>query len=239
MDVPVPVLARARETPSRDRADPRGGRGECAPACAGSSSMRNGTKPSGFPGRNDVTMPQTRLGPGTQAAFRRLAKGARRGGGQGHALFEVETDKATMEVEAQAGGDLTAITDRTRATMCRWAAVIARISRGTVETGDGDGDPGTPHPPPRPEPRAPEAGAALPRARPSSVTMPQLGMAQDLGPSRGLAEAPGEAVAADDLLFEVETDKRHDGSARPLDGYLAATLAQAGEEGTGRARRSP
>jgi hypothetical protein len=37
--------------------------------------------------------------------------------------------------------------------------------------------------------------------------MPQLGMAQDTGILVNWLKAPGDAVAADDILFEVETDK--------------------------------
>jgi len=39
------------------------------------------------------------------------------------------------------------------------------------------------------------------------VLMPQLGMAQDSAIIVNWLKAPGEAVAADDPLMEVETDK--------------------------------
>jgi pyruvate/2-oxoglutarate dehydrogenase complex dihydrolipoamide acyltransferase (E2) component len=45
---------------------------------------------------------------------------------KGDALFEVETDKATMEVEAQASGYLTHVT-APRARMCLWAGDCAHI----------------------------------------------------------------------------------------------------------------
>jgi pyruvate dehydrogenase E2 component (dihydrolipoamide acetyltransferase)/2-oxoglutarate dehydrogenase E2 component (dihydrolipoamide succinyltransferase) len=60
--------------------------------------------------------------------------------------------------------------------------------------------------------------------------MPQLGMAQDTGLLVGWLKSPGDAVAATDVLFEVETDKSTMEVEAGRDGYLAATLAQAGEE---------
>ncbi|MFO7919528.1 MAG: biotin/lipoyl-containing protein, partial [Nioella sp.] len=63
-----------------------------------------------------------------------------------------------------------------------------------------------------------------------SITMPQLGMAQDSGVLVSWQKAPGDAVAAGDVLFEVETDKSTMEVEAGRDGYLAATLAEAGEE---------
>ena len=172
---------------------------------------------------HDVTMPQLGM---AQDAGRIVAwlKAPGEAVAKGDALFEVETDKATMEVEAQAGGYLTAITAN-EGDDVPVGAVMARISE-TVET-ETETETRAPAPAAAPEP-APEAGAALPEGK--AVTMPQLGMAQDSGLLVGWLKAPGEAVAADDLLFEVETDKSTMEVPAGLDGYLAATLAQAGEE---------
>jgi pyruvate dehydrogenase E2 component (dihydrolipoamide acetyltransferase)/2-oxoglutarate dehydrogenase E2 component (dihydrolipoamide succinyltransferase) len=60
--------------------------------------------------------------------------------------------------------------------------------------------------------------------------MPQLGMAQDSGLLVSWQKSPGDAVAADDVLFEVETDKSTMEVEAGRDGFLAATLAEAGEE---------
>ena len=135
---------------------------------------------------------------------------------KGDALFEVETDKATMEVEAQADGFLTDVC-AAEGDDVLVGAVIARISDSAEDsmttpaptaTKDNDDD--------------------LPQG--VSVTMPQLGMAQDTGLLVSWQKALGDAVAADDVLFEVETDKSTMEVPAGKDGYLAATLVEAGQE---------
>ena len=66
--------------------------------------------------------------------------------------------------------------------------------------------------------------------RPHDVTMPQLGMAQDTGLLVNWLKSPGDEVAANDILFEVETDKSKMEVEAGRNGFLAATLAEAGEE---------
>ena len=139
---------------------------------------------------------------------------------KGDALFEVETDKATMEVEAQASGYLTHVTAAEGADVPVGQA-IARIS----ESADDD----TPAAAPSAEPKAQAdtAGETLPEGR--EITMPQLGMAQDSGVLVGWLVDLGAQVGAEDLLFEVETDKATMEVPAGASGYLAATLAQAGD----------
>lgn len=162
---------------------------------------------------HDVTMPQLGM---AQDAGRIVAwlKAAGDPVAKGDALFEVETDKATMEVEAQADGYLTGIT-AAEGEDVPVGAVIARISDSAEDEG--------------PAP-APSQGHAddLPEGR--AVTMPQLGMAQDSGLLVSWQKALGDAVSADDVLFEVETDKSTMEVPAGVDGYLAATLADAGDE---------
>ncbi|WP_412509482.1 biotin/lipoyl-containing protein, partial [Roseovarius sp. SYSU LYC5161] len=167
--------------------------------------------------QRDVTMPQ--LGMAQDAG--KIVSWLKSPGdavAKGDALFEVETDKATMEVEAQAAGFLTGVTAG-EGDDVPVGAVIARISDSAEDD--------------RPAPAAP-APAAQPPAEDlpegHSVTMPQLGMAQDSGLLVSWLKSPGEAVAASDVLFEVETDKSTMEVEAGRDGYLAATLAQAGEE---------
>ena len=78
--------------------------------------------------------------------------------------------------------------------------------------------------PPQPAPE----GDALPEGK--QITMPQLGMAQDSGQMVGWLVELGAQVGPDDLLFEVETDKATMEVPAGASGYLAATLAQAGED---------
>lgn len=135
---------------------------------------------------------------------------------EGDVLFEVETDKATMEVEAQAAGFLTQIR-RQAGDDVPVGEVIALIgaSPDAVQTDE-----------------APVATAAPVAAIPdgNAIIMPALGMAQDTGLIVAWHKAPGDAVAASDILFEVETDKSTVEVEAGFDGFVAALLAEAGED---------
>ncbi|SFB73922.1 biotin/lipoyl-containing protein [Tropicimonas isoalkanivorans] len=136
---------------------------------------------------------------------------------EGDLLFEVETDKATMEVEAQAAGFLSQIR-RHAGDDVPVGDVIALIGESpeAVETEESPT-----------EDTAPEA-TDLPEGR--DVIMPTLGMAQDSGLLVAWHKAPGDAVAATDILFEVETDKSTVEVEAGHDGFFAALLAEAGED---------
>lgn len=165
---------------------------------------------------HDVTMPQ--LGMAQDAG--KIVSWFKAPGdvvAKGDALFEVETDKATMEVEAQAAGFLTGVT-AAEGDDVPVGTVIARISDSAEEESPPPASPDTPQDAPTGE---------LPDGH--SVTMPQLGMAQDSGLLVSWLKTPGEAVAATDVLFEVETDKSTMEVEAGQDGFLAATLAEAGE----------
>lgn len=148
----------------------------------------------------------------------------------GDVLFEVETDKAAMEVEAQKEGFLTDVSVEAGSDV-PVGQVIAMIS----ETPEGAGEPGNAPSPEKtadtaePAPGGAEAGEdELPDGH--QVIMPTLGMAQDTGLLVVWCKQPGEAVAADDILFEVETDKSTVEVNAGRDGFVAALLAEAGEE---------
>ncbi len=165
---------------------------------------------------HEVTMPQ--LGMAQDAG--RLTQWLKAPGDpvtKGDALFEVETDKATMEVEAQASGFLTHVTANAGDDIPVGQA-IAQIS-DSADAADSS---------PAPEPSASVAKDTLPEGR--EVTMPQLGMAQDSGVLVTWHKALGDAIEADDILFEVETDKSTMEVSAGHIGYLAATLAQPGDE---------
>jgi pyruvate dehydrogenase E2 component (dihydrolipoamide acetyltransferase)/2-oxoglutarate dehydrogenase E2 component (dihydrolipoamide succinyltransferase) len=139
---------------------------------------------------------------------------------QGDVLFEVETDKATMEVEAQGAGFLTDVTAEAGAEV-PVGDVIAKISDTAEGAGTAAAEPNTEAAP------APTADD-LPDGKP--VIMPTLGMAQDSGLLVAWHKQLGEQVGADDVLFEVETDKSVNEVNAGFDGYLGATLAEAGED---------
>lgn len=135
----------------------------------------------------------------------------------GDALFEVETDKATMEVEAPADGFLTDVTAGDGEDV-PVGNVIAMIS----DTGEGSGTAA-------PAPATDDAPDADDLPDGTGVIMPALGMAQDEGVIVAWHKAPGDAVASGDILFEVETDKATMEVEAGHDGFVAALLAEAGE----------
>jgi pyruvate dehydrogenase E2 component (dihydrolipoamide acetyltransferase)/2-oxoglutarate dehydrogenase E2 component (dihydrolipoamide succinyltransferase) len=144
---------------------------------------------------------------------------------KGDALFEVETDKAVMEVESPADGYLTGVAYPEGADV-PVGQVIARITDSPEETGTEDaGDTQAAETAPA---ETPAAEASLPEGH--KITMPQLGMAQDTGLLVSWLKAPGDEVAPEDILFEVETDKSTMEVEAGRKGWLAATLAQPGEE---------
>ncbi|WP_284261313.1 biotin/lipoyl-containing protein [Roseicyclus amphidinii] len=168
---------------------------------------------------HDVTMPQ--LGMAQDAG--KIVSWLKSPGdavSKGDALFEVETDKATMEVEAQADGFLTGVS-AAEGDDVPVGQVIARIS----DSAEDDDAPEAAEPAPAP---AASGAGDLPEGH--RVTMPQLGMAQDSGLLVTWLKAPGDEVAVEDVLFEVETDKSTMEVEAGRKGWLAATLAEAGEE---------
>lgn len=137
-------------------------------------------------------------------------------------LMEVETDKAVMEVPAGANGFLTRV----------MAAAGDSVPVGQVvavigESAD-DGARET-----EKDSKANPAGNALPRdatddlPQGERVIMPALGMAQDTGTIVAWMKAPGDKVAASDILLELETDKSVVEVEAGHDGYVAAILADA------------
>lgn len=132
-------------------------------------------------------------------------------------LFEVETDKATMEVPAGADGFVTELRAEAGADV-PVGNVIALIG----ESADARSAEKTPAQDPAP------VQEDLPEGE--NVIMPALGMAQDTGVIVAWHRAPGDKVAASDVLFEVETDKSTMEVEAGFDGYVAALLAEAGEE---------
>ena len=141
----------------------------------------------------------------------------------GDALFEVETDKATMEVEATHDGYLTDV----RAGAGEDVPVgnaVAMISDTPEDSGmtGSDAGAGADATPDSPD------NATLPEGQ--EVIMPALGMSQDSGTIVAWLVEAGAQVAADDPLFEVETDKSTVEVPAGHAGHVAALLAEAGEE---------
>jgi pyruvate/2-oxoglutarate dehydrogenase complex dihydrolipoamide acyltransferase (E2) component len=146
---------------------------------------------------------------------------------EGDVLFEVETDKASMEVEAQAAGYLTDVSAEPGSDV-PVGQTIALIS----ENPKGNGSKSSAPPPSEPTGNGMAADSPAqdsPDIDGKQVIMPALGMAQDTGLIISWAKAAGDAVSADDVLLEVETDKSAMEVPAGFDGYVAAILAEAGE----------
>ncbi|MCE8538219.1 pyruvate dehydrogenase [Ruegeria pomeroyi] len=135
---------------------------------------------------------------------------------EGDVLFEVETDKATMEVEAQAAGFLTQV--RAKAGDDVPVGDVIAVIGEAAEVDQAE------------EPSADAALSAPDLPKGNRVIMPALGMAQDTGLIVAWHKAPGDAVTSGDVLFEVETDKSTMEVEAGCDGFVAALLAEAGEE---------
>lgn len=142
----------------------------------------------------------------------------------GDVLMEVETDKATMEVEAGFDGWVSELRAAEGASVPvgRTVAVIGDApddgARATSGSGGADAD------------AAGTAGEDAPAALEGTpVLMPALGMAQDSGLIVSWAKAPGEKVAVGEVLLEVETDKSTMEIEAEVEGFVAEIRAAAGE----------
>ncbi|WP_298922362.1 biotin/lipoyl-containing protein [uncultured Roseobacter sp.] len=137
----------------------------------------------------------------------------------GDPLFEVETDKSTVEVEASSDGFLTGV-KADAGSEVPVGQVIALISDTAVEKCA----------PPAVKVEALQSSVDTPPPAGVDIIMPVLGMAQDSGLLVSWLKKPGDAVGAEDVLFEVETDKSTMEVPAGADGFVAALLAEPGDE---------
>ena len=146
---------------------------------------------------------------------------------EGDPLFEVETDKAAMEVEAQADGFLGQVSASAGedVPVGRVVAIIADSAEEAAAAGTGTAAAAAADDSPQ------QGGSGDDDALPdgAQVIMPALGMAQDSGLIVSWAKQPGDPVSADDVLLEVETDKSVMEVTAGHDGFIAAILADAGQ----------
>ncbi|WP_394690570.1 biotin/lipoyl-containing protein [Hoeflea sp.] len=144
----------------------------------------------------------------------------------GDALMEVETDKAVMEVEALADGFLVVVSAQAgdHVPVGEVVAVIAE-SADAASADASTSVPGAARPHEAQTTNADSKPDALPSG--AEIVMPALGMAQDTGLIVAWRKKPGDAVAAGDILLEVETDKSVMEVEAGHDGFVAAILADA------------
>jgi pyruvate/2-oxoglutarate dehydrogenase complex dihydrolipoamide acyltransferase (E2) component len=132
----------------------------------------------------------------------------------GDVLMEVETDKAVMEVEALADGYLGSVSAAAGDDI-PVGQVVAIISDSVEVAATA-------------APVAKAAAAGTPDGQ--SIIMPALGMAQETGLIVAWHKSPGDKVNADDVLLEVETDKSTMEVPAGHDGFIAALLAEPGQD---------
>ncbi len=150
-------------------------------------------------------------------------------------LVEVETDKVTVEIPAPAAGTLSEIAAQEGVDV-EVGAVIGAIAEGESAAtapakGNGTSAAAEPAPAPAPatEPEPAPAETAAPSGDIVDVTVPEMGESITEGTVGRWLKQIGDAVAVDEALVEIETDKVTAELPAPAAGTLSAILA---EEGT-------
>ncbi len=149
-------------------------------------------------------------------------------------LVEVETDKVTVEIPAPAAGTLSEIAAQ-EGTDVEVGAIIGAIAEGegAIAPSKGNGAAAAPEPAPAPAPVAETKPAPAEPAAPSGetvdITVPEMGESVTEGTVGRWLKQIGDAVAVDEPLVEIETDKVTAELPAPAAGTLSAILA---EEGT-------
>ena len=143
-------------------------------------------------------------------------------------LVELETDKVTLEVNATTAGILSEIV------VGEGENVAVGALLGTIGEGNGQAAAAAPTTAAPPEP-APAPAAAAPAAEPAAasgttmdIVVPALGESVTEATVAQWLKRPGEAVAADEALVELETDKVTLEVNAPAAGTLTDIKAEAG-----------
>src|SRR4051794_34297819 len=154
-------------------------------------------------------------------------------------LFEVSTDKVDSEIPSPYDGVIVEILVQ--------AGVGGAAGRALVKIGEPGSTPGAGGGPASSDPAAPATGgseampataapgAGVPGSPAASggevhdITMPKLGETVTEGTVGSWLKNVGDAVAFDDPLFEVSTDKVDSEIPSPHDGVILEILVQAGE----------
>jgi len=155
----------------------------------------------------------------------------------GDVIAEVETDKATMEWEAQEEGFLAKIVAPAGSKDIPVGTVVAVVVEDAADVAavrDGWGA-AAPAPAAAPAASAPAAAAAAPPPASSSsfpphevLNMPALSPTMSAGSIVSWAKKVGDRVAPGDVLCEVETDKASMEWEAQEEGFVAALLLEAG-----------
>ncbi|HDS83865.1 MAG TPA: hypothetical protein ENN97_01525 [Phycisphaerales bacterium] len=162
---------------------------------------------------------------------------------KGDVLFEVETDKATLEVESPADGFVKAILVENGQTLPINAPILVLGEENeTVDAGaykteapacepdkHSAAEPATEHC--EPAPASPRSSQSVAETGPTTqvVRMPKLGQTMEEGTIVNTLVNVGDEVKKGDVLFEVETDKATLEAEAPADGCVKAILVELGQ----------
>ena len=134
-------------------------------------------------------------------------------------LCELETDKVTVEVPSPAAGKLSEIVAGEGDTV-GVDALLAMVEEGA--SGD------APAKPAKPAAEAPKSNGASAGGEPIDVMVPTLGESVAEATVADWFKKPGDTVAADEILCELETDKVSVEVPAPAAGVLSEIVAAAG-----------
>jgi 2-oxoglutarate dehydrogenase E2 component (dihydrolipoamide succinyltransferase) len=151
-------------------------------------------------------------------------------------LVEVETDKVTVEIPAPSAGTLSEITAGEGVDV-EVGAIIGAIAEGDAAAAPAKSNGAVaaaeaapePTPEPAPAPAAP-AASATPSGETVDITVPEMGESVTEGTVGRWLKAIGDAVAVDEALVEIETDKVTAELPAPAAGVLSAILADEGTD---------
>ena len=127
-------------------------------------------------------------------------------------LCELETDKVTVEVPSPVAGTLAEIVAAEGATV-NAEALLAQINEGAAASA------------PAPAAATPAESTAAPAAQTIAVMVPVLGESVSEATVSTWYKAPGDTVAQDEMLCELETDKVSVEVPAPAAGVLGQILA--------------
>jgi len=132
-------------------------------------------------------------------------------------LCELETDKVTVEVPSPVAGTLAEIVAAEGATV-NAEALLAQINEGASASAYA----------PAPTAATPADNSAAPAAQTIAVMVPVLGESVNEATVSTWYKAPGDTVAQDEMLCELETDKVSVEVPAPAAGVLGQILAAEG-----------
>jgi pyruvate dehydrogenase E2 component (dihydrolipoamide acetyltransferase) len=156
---------------------------------------------------------------------------------KGDVLFEVETDKATLEADSPAEGFVKAILVKNGETVPVNAPIlILGAEHETVDVAPATiSAPSAPPAAPAPVSAASAAPAAARGPAPEAsaatkvIRLPKLGQTMEEGTIVTTLVKVGDKVNKGDVLFEVETDKATLEADSPAEGFVKAILVKVGE----------